>query len=132
MKKNFKRHFRIYLVNNHPAYIVDENNKKYLFHRVTSSKTSGGRKNYKIVPNPLYSGKNEMYIVKRLQKDDVNRFSKYKLDVRKGIKIDYPFIDKKTPSTSAKSDATSSGSKNIKSKRKWFVKMIYSLVIAFR
>ena len=24
MKKKFRRHFRIYLVNGHPAYIVDE------------------------------------------------------------------------------------------------------------
>lgn len=117
----FKRHFRIYLVNNHPAYIVGEDGNKFNFHRVTSSKTSGGRNNYKIVPNPLYSGRDTMYIVKRIQKDNVNRFSKYKLDVKRGVNVDYPFIDKKTPSTSAKSDATSSGSKYIKSKKKQIV-----------
>ena len=44
-KKTFRRHFRIYLKNNHPAYIVDEEGNVYVFHRVTHSKTSGGRKN---------------------------------------------------------------------------------------
>lgn len=122
MKKGFKRHFRIYLVNNHPAYIVDEAGNKYYFHRITSSKKSGGRNNFKITPNPLYSGKDEMYIVKRIEKDKVNRFSKFKLEVRKGFSVEYPFIDKKTPSASAnKSDVTSSGSKIIKPKKKWFV-----------
>ena len=87
---------------------------------MTSSKKSGGRTNYKITPNPLYSGKKEMYIVKRIEKDKKNRFSKFSLDVRKGININYKFIDnKKTPSASAnKSDVTSSGSKIIKPKKK--------------
>lgn len=129
MKKGFKRHFRIYLVNNHPAYIADEAGNKYFFHRVTSSKKSGGRNNFKITPNPLYSGKDEMYIVKRIEKDKVNRFSKFKLDVRKGLSVEYPFIDKKTPSASAnKSDVTSSGSKIIKPKKKWFVNRFSSLL----
>ena len=88
MKKGCKRHFRIYLVNNHPAYIVDEAGNKYYFHRITSSKKSGGRNNFKITPNPLYSGKDEMYIVKRIEKDKVNRFSKFKLDVRKGFSVE--------------------------------------------
>ena len=78
MKKNFKRHFRIYLVNNHPAYIVDEEGNKYVFHRVTSSKTSGGKKNWKIYPNPDKRKKEPMYIVKREEKDLRNRFSKQK------------------------------------------------------
>ena len=60
------------------------------FHRVTSSKKSGGRNNFKITPNPLYSGKDEMYIVKRIEKDKVNRFSKFKLDVCKGFSVEYP------------------------------------------
>lgn len=47
-KKNklFRRHFRIYLKNNHPAYIVDEEGNIYVFHRITHSKTSGGKKNW--------------------------------------------------------------------------------------
>ena len=48
MSQNFKRHFRIYLVNNHPAYIVDEEGNEYVFHRVTESKSSGGRHNWKL------------------------------------------------------------------------------------
>ena len=110
----FKRHFRIYLVNNHPAYIVDENNGKYIFHRVTSSRSSGGRSNFEIRPNPLYSGRNVMYIVKRKESDNKNRFSKFILNAKKGINVDFDFIDKKTPSASANSDVTSSGSNNIK------------------
>lgn len=35
-----------------------------------------------------------MYIVKRIEKDKVNRFSKFKLDVRKGFSVEYPFIKK--------------------------------------
>ena len=70
-----------------------------------------------------------MYIVKRIEKDKVNRFSKFKLDVRKGFSVEYPFIDKKTPSASAnKSDVTSSGSKVIKPKKKWFVNRFSSLL----
>ena len=44
----FRRHFRIYFKNNHPAYIVDEEGNTYVFHRVTHSKTSGGRNNIEI------------------------------------------------------------------------------------
>lgn len=118
----FKRHFRIYLVNNHPAYIVGEDKDEYIFHRVTSSKSSGGRNNFVIIPNPLYSGRNVMYIVKRKQKDKKNRFSKFILKMVPGNKADFSFIDKKTPSTSANSDATLSGSKNIKTNKKMIVK----------
>ena len=49
-KKEFRRHFRIYLKNNYPAYIVDEEGNIYYFQRVTHSKTSGGRKNWKTLP----------------------------------------------------------------------------------
>ena len=52
-KKPFRRHFRIYLKNNHPAYIVDEEENLYVFHRVTHSKTSGGKKNWPIENNPV-------------------------------------------------------------------------------
>ena len=44
----FKKHFRIYFKNGHPAYIIDEEGNMYVFHRVTHSKTSGGRKNLEI------------------------------------------------------------------------------------
>ena len=55
-KNTFERHFRIYFRNGHPAYIVDEEGNKYIFHRVTHSKTSGGKKNWKnpkINHNPI-------------------------------------------------------------------------------
>lgn len=66
------------MVNNHPAYIVDEEGNKYVFHRVTSSKTSGGKKNWEIYPNPDKRKKAPMFIVKREEKDLRNRFSKQK------------------------------------------------------
>ena len=52
-KNTFERHFRIYFRNGHPAYIVDEEGNKYVFHRVTHSKTSGGKKNWKKKLNKL-------------------------------------------------------------------------------
>ena len=48
MKKNFKRHFRIYLKNNHPAYIVDENADDYVFHRTSHNKRISGKKTFEI------------------------------------------------------------------------------------
>ena len=64
-KQTFRRHFRIYLKNNHPAYIVDEEGKLYVFHRSTHSKTSGGRTNLPF-DNPLLNGGDgKIYIVKK-------------------------------------------------------------------
>ena len=81
MQRLFKRHFRIYFKNNHPAYIIDEEGNKYVFHRVTHSKTSGGRKNWE-KQNPLLIGGNSpTYIVKKEEKDKKQRFSPYKLDI---------------------------------------------------
>ena len=97
----FKRHFRIYFKNNHPAYIVGEDGDLYIFHRVTHSKTSGGRKNWEKVPNPIVgSDQRAMYIVKKEQKDFKNRFSPYKLTTYEFVDISYPDI-KKTGSTQA-------------------------------
>lgn len=68
-KTIFWKHFRIYFKNNHPAYIVDEEGNLYVFHRMTHSKTSGGRKNVEI-ENPLLRGDNKSsYIVKKSEKD---------------------------------------------------------------
>lgn len=66
--KKFKRHFRIYFINNHPAYIVDEEGNEFVFHRTTHSKTSGGKKTWEVV-NPLkqYDSRN-MHIVKKNKK----------------------------------------------------------------
>ena len=94
MKKQFVRHFRIYFRNGHPAYIVDEDNNLYFFHRVTHSKTSGGKKNW-IIENPLLMGDNSpTYIVKKEEKDKKNRFSSFVLEIKPGIDISYPSIKK--------------------------------------
>lgn len=97
MKKKpntFKRHFRIYFKNNHPAYIVDEEGNLYIFHRVTHSKTSGSRKNWKIDENPILGHQEAMYIVKQEQKDAKRRFSMFEIELKKGIDVSYPEIKK--------------------------------------
>ena len=117
-KKPFIRHFRIYFKNNHPAYIKDEEGNKYVFHRVTHSKTSGGRKNWK-KKNPLVrGGDGPMYIVKQELRDKKNRFSPYILSIKPNIDISYPDI-KKAGSTQIHQDdrATDATSKNIKSNK---------------
>ena len=92
--KTFKRHFRIYFRNGHPAYIVDEEGNMYVFHRVTHSATSGGKKNWK-KKNPLKNGGNRpMYIVKKEERDKKTRFSPFQLEISKGIDISYPDIKK--------------------------------------
>ena len=88
----FKRHFRIYFVSNHPAYIVDEEGNKYIFHRVTESKTSGGKKNWKLDENPLEGYKCDCYLVKHEERADKKRFSLFKLKTKKAKDISYPWI----------------------------------------
>lgn len=92
MNPKFKRHFRVYLVNNHPAYIVDEEGNEYVFHRVTESKTSGGKKNWKLENNPIKNCYFTCYIVKREQKARKGRFSKQTLETKSNIDIQYPWI----------------------------------------
>lgn len=92
MSQCFKRHFRVYLVNNHPAYIVDEEVKEYVFHRVTESKTSGGRKNWKVLPNPIKDYYFTCYIIRKEQKANKGRFSNRVLITKKGVDISYPWI----------------------------------------
>ena len=74
--KTFVRHFRIYFKSNHPAYIIDEDGNKYIFHRVTSSEKSGHKKNWIVYPNPDSKKKTPMYIVKTEQIDFKKRFGK--------------------------------------------------------
>lgn len=93
-QNTFKRHFRIYFKNNHPAYIVDEEGNMYIFHRVTHSKTSGNRKNWKIYKNPIFGHREPMYIVKQEQKDSKNRFSMFEIELKKGVDVSYPEIKK--------------------------------------
>mgnify|MGYP003291556903 CR=1 FL=1 len=92
MKPKFKRHFRIYLINNHPAYIVDEEGNEYIFHRVTESQTSGGKKNWEIVPNPIKGYKCDCYIVKHEEHKKKNKFSSFKLETKEGVDTQYPWI----------------------------------------
>lgn len=92
-KKTFVRHFRIYFKNNHPAYIVDEEGNKYVFHRTTESQTSGGKKNWETKQNPLIKDEGrKLYIVKAEQKDRKKRFSLFKMETKKGVDIKYPHI----------------------------------------
>ena len=71
---------------------VDEEGKEYVFHRITESKTSSGRKNWKIVPNPIKDCYFTCYMVRKEQKDNKARFSKQKLRTKRGVNITYPWI----------------------------------------
>lgn len=128
--KKFKRHFRIYFVNNHPAYIVDEEGNEYVFHRTTHSKTSGGKKTWEVI-NPLKkSDSRKMHIVKKEQRDLKARFSVFEIELKEGADISYPEIKKasehsasNTGSHQAKHDyfigrSRYKSSKHIKSKNK--------------
>ena len=116
-QNEFIRHFRIYFKNNHPAYIVDEEGNMYVFHRVTHSKTSGGKKNWE-KENPLVAGGNRaMYIVKHEEKDLKSKFSKFPLAVKDYVDITYPEI-KKAGSQQTSSRSRYESGKDIKSKFK--------------
>lgn len=91
--KNFKRHFRIYLVNNHPAYIVDENGDYYAFHRCSHKNKISNKATFEIKNNPIVGDLRPMYIAKRRQIERKGRFSKNKLPIKKGVNISYEFID---------------------------------------
>ena len=84
-KKTFNKHFRIYFKNGHPAYIIDEEGNMYVFHRVTHSKTSGGRNDIEIENPLLRSEEKTSYIVKREEKDKKGRFSLFELELKPGV-----------------------------------------------
>ena len=116
-KKKFVRHFRIYFKNNHPAYIVDEEGNMYVFHRVTHSKTSGGKKNWE-KDNPLVGDNSKtMFIVKQEQKDEKKRFSMFQLETKCGVDVSYPEI-KKAGSLQTQGRTRYESGTNIKSKKK--------------
>ena len=87
MKKPFRRHFRIYFRNGHPAYIIDEEGNMFVFHRVTHSKKSGGRNNLKINNPLLKGGTAATYIVKKEEKDRKGRFSLFELELKPDVDI---------------------------------------------
>ena len=112
--KNYKRHFRIYFKNNHPAYIVDEEGNMYVFHRATHSKTSGSKKNWKIKPNPIKGHNEPMYIVKQEQKDNKSRFSVFEIELKNGVDVSYPDIKRaSTPNNLNDKSITISSNKSI-------------------
>ena len=119
-KKTFIRHFRIYFKNNHPAYIVDEEGNMYIFHRVTHSKTSGGKKTWTITPNPLYGYEKPMHIVKNEQRDEKARFSLFKMKIKRGMDISFPNIKKagRTQTPQFEGRVTITSGKTIKAKYK--------------
>lgn len=91
--KPFKRHFRIYFKNNHPAFIIDEEGNMYVFHRMTHSKTSGGRNNLPF-ENPLLGGGEQIFIVKKEQRDKKNKFSAFELELKPDVDLSYIDIKK--------------------------------------
>ena len=117
----FKKHFRIYFRNGHPAYIVDEEGNMYVFHRITHSKTSGGKNNLEI-ENPLINGDyGTTYLVKRKEKDKKGRFSLFELELKPGVDPNNLEIKKAGGSQTSLSHAkvvnNITTSKNIKTKR---------------
>ena len=117
----FKKHFRIYFRNGHPAYIVDEEGNMYVFHRVTHSKTSGGRNNLEI-ENPLKRGGDRAtYIVKKEERDNKGRFSLFELELKQNVDPNNLEIKKAGGSQTSLSHAkvvnNITTSKNIKTKR---------------
>ena len=116
----FKKHFRIYFRNGHPAYIVDEEGNMYVFHRITHSKTSGGKNNLEI-ENPLINGDyGATYLVKRKEKDKKGRFSLFELELKPGVDPNNLEIKKAGGSQTSHDDVkvvnNVTTSKNIKSK----------------
>lgn len=63
-----------------------------MFHRVTHSKTSGGKANWEKRLNPIKGDKRPMHIVKRQEKDKKTRFSVFEIDLKDGIDVSYPEI----------------------------------------
>ena len=75
MNPKYRRHFRIYFISKHPAFIVGETKKHFFFHRVTSSPKSGHHSNWKVNPNPDPKRNTPMYIVHAEEKDLKTNFS---------------------------------------------------------
>ena len=122
--KSFRRHFRIYFKNNHPAYIIDEEGNMYVFHRMTHSKTSGGRDNIPFDNPLLRGGDGKIYVVKKEQRDKKSKFSVFELELKPNVDISYPEIKKVGDTSDTRSHQTINSrsryesSTDIKSKRR--------------
>ena len=92
----------------------------YVFHRVTHSKTSGGRKNWLIEDNPIKGQREPMYVVKAEKRDLKGRFSLFEIELKNGVNVDFPFIKKtgRTQIHQFDERATITSSTNIKTKKK--------------
>ena len=92
----------------------------YVFHKVTHSKTSGGKKNWPIYPNPLKGNSKTMYIVKQEKRDQKGRFSLFEIELKNGVGVSYPFIKKtgRTQTHLNNSRATIASGNAIKPKKK--------------
>ena len=64
----------------------------FVFHRVTHSKTSGGKKNREKMPNPIKGDDKPMNIVKKEERDKKARFSLFEIELKNGIDVSYPDI----------------------------------------
>ena len=60
--------------------------------RVTHSKTSGGKKNWEKIPNPIKNDNMPMNIVKKEERDKKARFSLFEIELKNGIDVSYPEI----------------------------------------
>ncbi len=65
-----------------------------MFHRVTHSKTSGGKKTWEKDNPMIYGGNRKIHIVKREEKDLKGRFSLFEIELKRGVDVSYPEIKK--------------------------------------
>ena len=61
---------------------------------MTHSKTSGGKKNWRIDNNPIKGHKEPMYIVRQEKRDIKGRFSLFEIELKDGVDVSYPSIKK--------------------------------------
>ena len=64
----------------------------YFIEFLTIKKISG-KNTFEIKNNPLVNSNKPMYIAKIKQRDYKKKFSRKELKTKKGIKVDYPYID---------------------------------------
>ena len=95
----------------------------YVFHRMTHSKTSGGRTNIP-VDNPLLrGGDGKIYIVKKEQRDKKTKFSAFELELKPNVDISFSEIKKVGESSDTGSHHTEcrsryESSNNIKARKR--------------
>lgn len=63
-----------------------------MFHRMTKSKTSGGKNNWKIEPNPIKDCYFTFCMIKKEETANKRKFSKEKVKIKKGRDASFPGI----------------------------------------